>query len=93
MGKAAVNAPHSKRFARCEDARWPRQRLECGGFSTAFRTFRHPNAAGETGGRSGVSAERRKLCGNSDGGFLPKAATPMADTPHPKLRMGNELFS
>ena len=29
--------------------------------------------------RSGVSAERRKLCGNSDGGFLPKAATPKAD--------------
>ncbi len=27
-------------------------------------------------GHSGVSAERRKLCGNSDGGFLPKAATP-----------------
>jgi hypothetical protein len=29
-------------------------------------------------GRSGVSAERRKLpsAGNSNGGFLPKAATP-----------------
>ena len=28
--------------------------------------------------RSGVSAERRKLCGNSNGGSLPKAATPKA---------------
>jgi hypothetical protein len=36
-GKAAVNAPLSKRFARCGDARWLRQRLECGDFSTAFR--------------------------------------------------------
>jgi hypothetical protein len=50
-GKAAVNAPHCKRFARCEDARWSRQHLECGDFSTAFRTFRHPNSAGAMGGR------------------------------------------
>ena len=34
--KAAVNAPHSKRFAKFEDAGFTRQRLECGGFSTAF---------------------------------------------------------
>jgi hypothetical protein len=41
--KAAVNAPHSKRFAKFTAAKQSRQRLECGGFSTAFanpqRTF------------------------------------------------------
>jgi hypothetical protein len=35
--KAAVNAPQSKRFARDGEVRWSRQRLDCGGFSTAFR--------------------------------------------------------
>jgi hypothetical protein len=34
--KAAVNAPHSRRFAKVEASRQSRQRLECGGFSTAF---------------------------------------------------------
>jgi hypothetical protein len=34
--KAAVNAPQSRRFARFSEARWSRQRLECGGFSAAF---------------------------------------------------------
>ena len=34
-GKAAVNAPHSRRFARFEGPGLSRQRLECGGFSTA----------------------------------------------------------
>jgi hypothetical protein len=42
-GKAAVNAPQSRRFALCGDARWSRQRLECGGFSTAFRASSNPN--------------------------------------------------
>jgi hypothetical protein len=49
-GKAAVNAPQSKRFAGFEDARQSRQRLECGGFSTAFRAFRYPNFAGQAAG-------------------------------------------
>jgi hypothetical protein len=31
-----VNAPQSRRFAKFGDVRWSRQRLECGGFSTAF---------------------------------------------------------
>jgi hypothetical protein len=31
-----VNAPQSKRFARFNDVQQSRQRLECGGFSTAF---------------------------------------------------------
>ena len=35
-GKAAVNAPQSRRFAKFEDAGHARQRLDCGGFSTAF---------------------------------------------------------
>jgi hypothetical protein len=35
--KAAVNAPQSKRFARDGEVSWSRQRLDCGGFSTAFR--------------------------------------------------------
>jgi hypothetical protein len=35
-GKAAVNAPHSRRFARFEGPGLSRQRLECGGFSTAL---------------------------------------------------------
>lgn len=35
-GKAAVNAPQSRRCARFEDAGQARQRLECGGFSNAF---------------------------------------------------------
>jgi hypothetical protein len=30
-GKAAVNRSHSKRFAKFEDARQSRQRLDCGG--------------------------------------------------------------
>jgi hypothetical protein len=34
--KAAVNAPQSKRFAQYENAQTTRQRLDCGGFSTAF---------------------------------------------------------
>ena len=34
--KAAVNAPHSRRFAKFEDPDQSRQRLECGGFSTAL---------------------------------------------------------
>jgi len=34
--KAAVNAPHSTRFARFYNVRRSRQRLECGDFSTAF---------------------------------------------------------
>jgi hypothetical protein len=42
-GKAAVNAPQSKRFAWFEDARQSRQRLECGGFSTAFTLFQYDN--------------------------------------------------
>ncbi len=33
---AAVNAPQSRRFATDWAARLSRQRLECGGFSTAF---------------------------------------------------------
>jgi hypothetical protein len=37
-GTAAVNAPHSKRFANFADARQTRQRMECGDFSTAFST-------------------------------------------------------
>jgi len=37
----------------------------------ALRRF----GTGQPSQRSGVSAERRKLCGNSVGGFLPKAAT------------------
>ena len=39
QGKAAVNTPHSKRFAKFGDARQLRQSRfagECGGFSTAF---------------------------------------------------------
>ena len=36
MHKAAVNAPQSRRFARLGEARQSRQRLDCGGFSTAF---------------------------------------------------------
>jgi hypothetical protein len=35
-GKAAVNAPQSRRFARFADDGQSRQRLEWGGFSTAF---------------------------------------------------------
>ena len=34
--KAAVNAPQSKRFAKSDDSEPSRQRLECGGFSTAI---------------------------------------------------------
>jgi len=34
--KAAVNAPPAKHFARFEGAWQSRQRLECGGLSTAF---------------------------------------------------------
>jgi hypothetical protein len=34
--KAAVNAPHSKRFARFASITPTRQRLDCGDFSTAF---------------------------------------------------------
>jgi hypothetical protein len=34
--KAAVNKPHSKRCARFESAQPPRQRLDCGDFSTAL---------------------------------------------------------
>lgn len=34
--KAAVNTPHSRRFARSIDRDSSRQRLECGGFSTAL---------------------------------------------------------
>ncbi len=34
--KAAVNAPQSRRFAKFNDAGQARQRLECGGFSTAL---------------------------------------------------------
>ena len=36
LPKAAVNAPHSKRFAGAQDAQPSHQRLECGGFSTAL---------------------------------------------------------
>jgi len=36
LGKAAVNAPQSKRFAMFDSAGYARQRLECGGFSTAL---------------------------------------------------------
>ncbi len=43
--KAAVNAPHSKRFARFDIARQSRQHLECGGFSTAFRLANQPAIA------------------------------------------------
>ncbi len=35
-GTAAVNAPHSRRFAKFEDVQQSRQRLECGDFSPAF---------------------------------------------------------
>jgi len=42
--KAAVNAPQSKRFAKCQAIRQSRQRLDCGGFSTA-------RAAGTAEGR------------------------------------------
>src|SRR5215471_5793917 len=35
--KAALKPPHSKRFAQFLGAWQPRQRLECGGFSAAFR--------------------------------------------------------
>jgi hypothetical protein len=34
--KAAVNAPPSRRFAKFKYAGHSRQRLDCGGFSTAF---------------------------------------------------------
>jgi len=34
--KAAVNAPHSKRFATVETLPNRAKRLDCGGFSTAF---------------------------------------------------------
>jgi hypothetical protein len=34
--KAAVNRTHSKRFAKSEDIRQARQRLDCACFSTAF---------------------------------------------------------
>jgi hypothetical protein len=34
--KAAVNSPHSRRFAKSEALRQSRQRLDCGGFGTAF---------------------------------------------------------
>jgi len=34
--KAAVNAPQSRRFARFADTWQTRERLDCGGFSTAF---------------------------------------------------------
>ena len=34
--KAALKAPQSKRFAKFEEARRARQRLDCGGFSAAF---------------------------------------------------------
>jgi hypothetical protein len=36
--KAAVNAPQSRRFAKFGEARQSRQRLDCGGFSTALPT-------------------------------------------------------
>jgi hypothetical protein len=36
MGKAAVNAPQSKRFAKFPASPSSRQRLDCGGFSTAL---------------------------------------------------------
>jgi hypothetical protein len=38
--KAAVNAPQSRRFAKFGEARQSRQRLDCGGFSTAFEEGR-----------------------------------------------------
>jgi hypothetical protein len=34
--KAPMNAPQSRRFAKFSDAGWSRQRLKCGGFSTAL---------------------------------------------------------
>ena len=45
---AAVNAPQSRRFAKFGDVRQSRQRLECGGFSTAF--LRRLSAAGRSAG-------------------------------------------
>ena len=36
LGKAAVNTPHSRRFATSGVIRSARQRLECSGFSTAL---------------------------------------------------------
>ncbi len=37
--KGAVNSPHSMRFAMRRAIRHSRRRLECGRFSTAFRTW------------------------------------------------------
>ena len=45
---AAVNAPQSRRFAKFSDVRQSRQRLDCGGFSTAF--LRRLSAAGRSAG-------------------------------------------
>jgi hypothetical protein len=42
--KAAVNAPQSRRFAKFEDVRQVRQRLDCGDFSTAFGRGEELNA-------------------------------------------------
>ncbi len=43
-GKAVLKPPHSKRFAKFGDIRQSRQRLDCGGFSTAFGSARRPGA-------------------------------------------------
>jgi hypothetical protein len=37
-GKAVLKPLHSKRFTKFGDVRQLRQRLECGGFSTAFES-------------------------------------------------------
>jgi sugar lactone lactonase YvrE len=43
-----VNAPQSKRFAKFHSIRWSRQRLECGGLSTAFRDVQQGGIEGNS---------------------------------------------
>jgi hypothetical protein len=65
--KAAVNAPHSKRFARFASFTPTRQRLVCGDFSTAFaRAMLSDDSltwrARESGGERAALQALREVC-------------------------------
>jgi hypothetical protein len=92
MGKAAVNAPQSRRFAKFNDAGRARQRLECGGFSTAFPALQKCPLLGgydvaPTGSRLCRGLAIRMVCG-AGGANGP----PVANRRHGRLPICATLF-